>query len=169
MFDLDFDFNNRFVTNNDCFVMNPLQTVESQVKPRKISHTPYRVLDAPGLCDDFYLNLVDWSSHNILAVALDSAVWVWNATTLTTTELCDLGDMNQVTSLSWSNKGNHLSVGTRQGQVQIWDINTKKKVRTLTGHMARVSSLAWNNVSTSVIASGSKDRTIIVRDLRSPN
>lgn len=32
--------------------------------------------------------------------------------------------------------------------------------------MARVSSLAWNNVSTSVIASGSKDRTILVRDLR---
>jgi len=30
-----------------------------------------------------------------------------------------------------------------------------------------VSSLAWNNVDTSVVASGSKDRTILVRDLRS--
>jgi len=29
-----------------------------------------------------------------------------------------------------------------------------------------VSSLAWNNVDTSVVASGSKDRTILVRDLR---
>lgn len=143
--------------------------MESQIKPRKISSNPYRILDAPGLCDDFYLNLVDWSSQNVLAVALESAVYVWNATTLTTSELCDLGDMNQVTSLSWSNKGNHLSVGTRQGQVQIWDINTKKKVRTLEGHLARVSSLAWNNVTTSVIASGSKDRTILVRDLRSPS
>mmetsp|Transcript_3845 Transcript_3845/g.6539 ORF Transcript_3845/g.6539 Transcript_3845/m.6539 type:complete len:246 (-) Transcript_3845:31-768(-) len=34
------------------------------------------------------------------------------------------------------------------------------------GHEARVSSLAWNNNQTSVIASGSKDKTILVRDLR---
>ena len=77
------DFNNRFVYNNELFVSNPMQTVESQIKPRKISSNPYRILDAPGLQDDFYLNLVDWSSQNILAVALESAVYVWNATTLT--------------------------------------------------------------------------------------
>ena len=164
---MDLDLNNRFVYCNDLFVSNPMQTTDTQIKPRKISSNPYRILDAPGLCDDFYLNLVDWSSQNVLAVALEQSVYVWNATTLTVSELCDLGDFNQVTSLSWSNKGNHLSVGTKTGQVQIWDINQKKKVRTLDGHMARVSSLAWNNVSTSVIASGSKDRTILVRDLRS--
>ena len=32
--------------------------------PRKISTVPYKVLDAPALQDDFYLNLVDWSSFN---------------------------------------------------------------------------------------------------------
>lgn len=164
---LEQDLNNKYVYNNDLFVSNPAMTVENQIKPRKISSNPYRILDAPGLSDDFYLNLVDWSSQNILAVALESAVYVWNATTLTVSELCDLGDYNQVTSLSWSNKGSHLSVGTKMGQVQIWDINQKKKVRTLDGHLARVSSLAWNNLNTSVFASGSKDRTILVRDLRS--
>ena len=30
-------------------------------KIRKIAPMPFRVLDAPNLCDDFYLNLVDWS------------------------------------------------------------------------------------------------------------
>lgn len=82
-------------------------------------------------------------------------------------ELCDLdrhGD--QVTSLSWSKTGNHLSVGTKSGQVQIWDVNHKQKIRDLGGHADRVSSLAWNNVTTSVVASGSKDRKILVRDLR---
>lgn len=38
--------------------------------PRKISSQPYKILDAPNLCDDFYLNLMDWSLSNILAVAL---------------------------------------------------------------------------------------------------
>lgn len=38
----------------------------------KISKAPFKVLDAPALKDDFYLNLIDWSSQNILAVALSS-------------------------------------------------------------------------------------------------
>ncbi|RIB22307.1 hypothetical protein C2G38_1007703 [Gigaspora rosea] len=38
--------------------------------PRYISRTPYKVLDAPDLQDDFYLNLVDWSSTNVLGVGL---------------------------------------------------------------------------------------------------
>jgi cell division cycle 20-like protein 1 (cofactor of APC complex) len=33
-------------------------------KQRKIAKTPFKVLDAPALQDDFYLNLVDWSSQN---------------------------------------------------------------------------------------------------------
>lgn len=117
--------------------------------------------------DDFYLNLVDWSAQNILAVSLESSVYVWNATTSTVQELCDVGDEDQITSISWSQSGNHLSVGTKLGEVQIWDINHKKKIRSLQGHNARVSSLAWNNVTPSVIASGSKDKSILVRDLRS--
>jgi len=50
-------------------------------KIRKIAPEPYRVLDAPNLCDDFYLNLVDWSQQNALAVALGNAVYIWNANT----------------------------------------------------------------------------------------
>ena len=48
---------------------------------RKIPKTPFKVLDAPELQDDYYLNLLDWSSTNILAVGLGSAVYLWNAST----------------------------------------------------------------------------------------
>ncbi len=37
------------------------------------------MLDAPALADDFYLNLVDWSSQNVLAVGLGSCVYLWSA------------------------------------------------------------------------------------------
>jgi len=40
------------------------------VKQRNIPKSPFKVLDAPCLLDDFYLNLVDWSSKNVLAVGL---------------------------------------------------------------------------------------------------
>jgi cell division cycle 20-like protein 1 (cofactor of APC complex) len=34
-----------------------------------------KVLDAPDLQDDFYLNLVDWSSGNVLSVGLGTCVY----------------------------------------------------------------------------------------------
>lgn len=49
--------------------------------PRKIPKTAHKVLDAPSLQDDFYLNLVDWSSQNTLAVGLGTCVYLWNAST----------------------------------------------------------------------------------------
>jgi len=44
-------------------------------------YLPIKVLDAPALQDDFYLNLVDWSAQNVLAVGLGSCVYLWSATT----------------------------------------------------------------------------------------
>lgn len=111
---------------------------------RKIPTQPYKVLDAPNLSDDFYLNLVDWSSSNILAVALGQAVYIWNACTSSVSQLCDLGEDNQVTSVGWSQKGNHLCVGNRNGEIQIWDVNQGKEIRTLTGHTNRVGSCSWS-------------------------
>jgi cell division cycle 20-like protein 1 (cofactor of APC complex) len=69
------------------------------------------------LNDDFYLNLVDWSSTNILAVALGQAVYIWNACTSSVSQLCDLGEENSVTSVSWSQKGQHLCIGNRLGEI----------------------------------------------------
>ena len=78
-------------------------------------------------------------------------------------QLVDLGERNRVTSVAWSQKGTHLSVGTYDGQVQIWDVQNQKLVRTMGGHMHRVSASAWSG---SMVASGSKDKQIFVRDVR---
>ena len=40
-----------------------------------------RILDAPSVTDDFYLNLMDWGPNNQLAVALDNVIFIWNAET----------------------------------------------------------------------------------------
>ena len=42
----------------------------SKKSVRHIAQTPDRVLDAPELRPDYYLNLVDWSSQNMVSVAL---------------------------------------------------------------------------------------------------
>ena len=48
---------------------------------RRIPKTPFKVLDAPDLQDDYYLNLLDWSAQNVLAVGLGPTVYLWNAST----------------------------------------------------------------------------------------
>ncbi len=152
---------------------------------RKIAKVPTKVLDAPALQDDFYLNLVDWSSANVLAVGLGSCVYLWSAATSRVTQLCDLGPAEDaVTSVAWSEGGRHLAVGSTRGDVQLWDAQAQRLVRTMTGHSARVGALSWKlggpssgggsssttavpNSHTSLLASGSRDRQILLRDPRS--
>ncbi|XP_074640552.1 fizzy-related protein homolog [Tubulanus polymorphus] len=134
---------------------------------RKISKIPFKVLDAPELQDDFYLNLVDWSSTNVLSVGLGTCVYLWSACTSQVTRLCDLSvDGDSVTSVSWSERGNLVAVGTHKGDVQIWDVAASKRISLLEGHSARVGALAWN---ADILSSGSRDRLILQRDIRSPS
>ncbi|XP_022919502.1 fizzy-related protein homolog [Onthophagus taurus] len=133
---------------------------------RKISRIPFKVLDAPELQDDFYLNLVDWSVQNVLSVGLGSCVYLWSACTSQVTRLCDLsGDNNAVTSVAWSERGHLVAVGTHLGYVTVWDVAVNKQVNKLMGHSARVGALAWNG---DVLSSGSRDRFILQRDTRTP-
>ena len=82
---------------------------------RKIAKIPYKVLDAPNLADDYYLNLVDWSSNNNVAVALESSVFLWSAHTSKVTKLCDLEGHDLVTSITWAVRGSQIAVGTFSG------------------------------------------------------
>ncbi|XP_020977888.1 protein FIZZY-RELATED 2 isoform X1 [Arachis ipaensis] len=131
--------------------------------PRKVPRSPYKVLDAPALQDDFYLNLVDWSSHNVLAVGLGNCVYLWNACSSKVTKLCDLGIDDCVCSVGWAQRGTHLAVGTSNGKVQIWDAARCKKIRSMEGHRLRVGALAW---SSSLLSSGGRDKNIYQRDIR---
>ena len=134
--------------------------------PRKIARTPFKVLDAPNLQDDFYLNLVDWSSQNVLAVGLGACVYLWSAHTSKVTKLVDLTPHDSVCSVAWTHWGTYLAVGTNQGEVQVWDTVKNKKLRTLAGHRMRVGTLAWNSHT---LATGGRDRSIFLRDVRIPD
>ncbi|GER34918.1 WD-repeat cell cycle regulatory protein [Striga asiatica] len=134
--------------------------------PRKVPKTPHKVLDAPSLQDDFYLNLVDWSSQNVLAVGLGTCVYLWSASNSKVTKLCDLGPNDGVCSVQWTREGSYISVGTSLGQVQVWDGTQCKRVRTMGGHQTRTGVLAW---SSRILSSGSRDRNILQHDLRVPS
>ena len=129
----------------------------------KIPKTPFKVLDAPALKDDFYLNLIDWSNENILAVGVGSCIYLWNATSSKVTKLYDLGPTDIVTSVGWSEKGGYLGVGTNSGLFQLWDPQECKLIKTSSGHDSRIGALAWNDYT---VSTGSRDKNILHRDIR---
>ena len=135
---------------------------------RKISKTPYKILDAPSLQDDFYLNLIHWSQRNQLAVSLGQAVWIWNGDTSNVYKFAFKDDIEDIeyTSVQWDPKGNLLGVGDVSGKLEIWDVNGNKKIRKLGGHSDRLDCISWNG---NLISTGSRDGSILTRDLRSPN
>lgn len=135
---------------------------------RTIPSAPTRVLDAPDLLDDYYLNLLSWSDTNVLAVALANTVYLWNAGTGDIQELCTYEEGGSVdahiSSVAWVQEGGaHLAVGTSGGKTQLWDVHACKQLRSMDGHSDRISSMAWNR---HILSSGSRDTTIVNHDVR---
>ncbi|XBW36084.1 hypothetical protein QEN19_001658 [Hanseniaspora menglaensis] len=137
-------------------------------KIREVSKIPYRVLDAPGLADDFYLNLVDWSKKDWLGVILDKKCFLTHEKSGDIIELDDLTNHQSLShsAIKWSNTGEHLALGLTNGITEVYDIETAKPIRTFSGHVDRVGSLSWNN---QILTTGSRDSVILHRDMRVPN
>jgi len=146
---------------------NRLRNVAKSIG-RRIPKTPSRILDAPELVDDYYLNLVSWSESNVLAVALGQCVYLWEADTGNIRHLLTLReDTDFVTSVAWvRDKGNshYIAVGTNHNVVQLWDAEAERRLRSLDGHSARVGALSWNQ---HWLSSGGRDSLIVQHDVRS--
>jgi cell division cycle 20, cofactor of APC complex len=131
---------------------------------RIIPQTPERILDAPELLDDFYLNLVDWSSTNLLTVALRHTVYLWNADTGGITQLMSTSHQdNYISSVAWHADGDLLAIGLNDSEVQVWSATSKSIVQRINAHSGRVGSLSWNG---HILAAGSRDTTISLTDTR---
>ncbi|KAA0042609.1 cell division cycle 20.2, cofactor of APC complex-like [Cucumis melo var. makuwa] len=139
---------------------------DKPVKARRhIPQTSEKTLDAPDLVDDYYLNLLDWGSTNVLAIALGNSVYLWNGQDGSTSELVTVDDeVGPVTSVNWAPDGRHIAVGLNNSEVQLWDSLSNRQLRTLRGgHRMRVGSLAWNN---HILTTGGMDGKIINNDVR---
>ncbi|XP_011265571.1 cell division cycle protein 20 homolog [Camponotus floridanus] len=150
---------------------NPLKVLYSQTKTpasarastRYIPQAADRILDAPEIIDDYYLNLVDWSTSNILAVGLGADVYLWNAGTGTIEQLFELDANDYVCSVAWIQEGPCLAVGTTEGNTELWDCSQMRRMRVMNGHTSRVGSLAWNS---HILTSGSRLGKIVHHDVR---
>jgi cell division cycle protein 20 (cofactor of APC complex) len=154
-----------------------LQAGMLRIPPRRnIPLVPDRILDAPGLDDDYYSNLMAWSERNELAIGLGDTAFLWNAEN-SNVESLDSGEPSaNICSVSWSHAGDHLAVGREDGTTQIWDATTKQLLRTMYApqtdtaydpstitNFNRVGALSWNN---HILTSGHRSRIVCNHDVR---
>lgn len=147
---------------------------------RQLPTAPDRVLDAPGMVDDFYLDLIDWSKHNnIISVALGSCVYLWNAQTSITNELVSIDpDGHYISAIQW-NKTSYdpslLAFGTSSGTVQLWNTEKESLLSTFQHPLHsirsdevsfpfRISSICWNG--SNLLSYGRRDGLVFHNDVR---
>jgi cell division cycle protein 20 (cofactor of APC complex) len=92
-----------------------------------------RTLQAPGMLDDFSLNLLDWGKRNVVSIALDTMVLLWNPSDKSCSEIVDDDDDEDgfITSVCWNPDGRHIAIGLDNSLVQIWDTFFSRKVNFL--------------------------------------
>ena len=142
--------------------LKPANATSAQFR-RRILTAPERVLDAPGLVDDYYLNLLDWSSGNQVAIGLERNVYVWSADSGTVNSLLECSSDTYVSSVKWSGDGAYVGVGLGTGEVQIWDVEEGAKLRSMYGHDTRVGVMGWNN---HLLSSGARSGLVFNHDVR---
>jgi WD40 repeat protein len=70
----------------------------------------------------------------VVAVALGSTVYLWDASSGSIQQLMDVGgeetddQSDYVTSVSWAGDGKHLAVGLGSSEVQLWDCEAIRQV-----------------------------------------
>lgn len=148
-------------------VSNPQEPKKLKVQTKRGSRielpgTPYKVMEAPGLQDDYYLNLLDWSPQNRIALSLNNSIFVLDIATQSMNKLYEAYECESICSLKWSPDGSKLAIGNLLGQLNIWDVEKSAEVSSLDCHTDRICTVDWK----STLLIGSRDKSISQVDER---
>lgn len=146
--------------NSFIFSLPTLKERSKRIEDRIIDTCPFKILDAPGLIDDYYLNLLDWTDSRI-SIALGDTVYCYNVDTKDVIEL-----YNSPNSYISSIKGfnNSLAIGDSKGQIHLFDFEKGQISDRRAIHDTRICSIAFNDRT---MNTGDKTGKIGNLDLRS--
>ncbi len=127
---------------------------------------PFKILDAPLLRDDFYLNLVDWSDKDHIGVGLQSSLYIWSGSLSKVERVYEsIHPSDYICSVSFLRGDQHkISAGFTDGQVRVFDISKRVESRSFEGiHCGRIGSLGCSG---NLICTGGRDGIVSVQDER---
>lgn len=119
------------------------KSIVKQKKVKKvISHIPYRILDAPGLRNDFYTNLVSWSPKSSqIAVGLLNEVFLWTEQD-GAVQIPISTVYSEVVCLSF-NAFDVLAICFKDSRIMFFDASKKRLLATYLHVIAPACFLSW--------------------------
>ncbi|KAI1078611.1 WD40 repeat-like protein [Whalleya microplaca] len=120
---------------------------EAQKEERTIPNAPFKVLDAPGLRDDFYCSIMAYSrSRNTLAVGLGNLLYGWSESSGVTLLNAGIKDGSWLTSVAFSSdEGGKciLAFGRSNGALSLMSLFDSLLPRFEAQQPAPVTCLSW--------------------------
>lgn len=137
-----FTYNNtkRKTSEKEPVKKRPVRRSKFQL-PKQPSH----VLEAIDIEDDFYLNVIDWSSSNKVAIVLNNTIYSVDVESGERQKIYTAFECEASTALKWDRSGQKLAVGNALGQVTIWDLEKQKETVVLEENSDRIGSIDWGS------------------------
>ena len=124
-------------------------------------------LDGPGIPQDPWAYPLAWSRKNVIAVACGHDVYYQNLDTRQIAHLCNLPrpSMGRIRAIAFAtDKPELVCMGTTTGNVQVWDSETRMRLRTWPNQdWMGVSAMSWKGAE---FVTGRNDGKISICDIR---
>ena len=166
--EINLNQNHKKIRSSDSLLLNfnydqILYPDMSKFKTRTVPKQPFKVLDAPHLQDDYYVNIIDWSQSNTISVGLGNGCYLWSFNNNLVEKVSELDENNLITSLTWNMKSDNLAIGAMDGKVEIFDAQKIVTTHSFYDHHERVGALSFFG---NMLLTGSRDKRITLRDIR---
>ena len=136
-------------------------------KPKNYSFNSkeLKILDAPGLEDSFYYNLIDLSVSDLLGVSLNNHLYTYNIEETTTNYVTSLPDPDIISSIKFSSIHNEIAaIGSREGSLKLIDVLSQQTLRIYKqGTNGRICAIDWKD---NLFGNGTKMGAVYLRDIR---
>ena len=139
---------------------NQLSVAKPIITSRFLWKTPTRMLDAPNVTDDFYLNLIGWDDTSNLAVALEDTVYVYNNTTKNILFESTNSPGDIISCVSWGKKSDQLLVCSLSA-CYVRDLPADTVAHTI--GVRNIDCASWNNT---LLATAGRDGQVCIYDVR---
>lgn len=153
-----------------------MQELWKRKKRYQVKKKPIKILEAPGLLDDYYLNLVVWGQSNVIGVGLEDCVYfyIFNKNKVVKHFDCSEIELSSergfsadswpyVCSMSFNSSGDSLAIADSTGRLALTDTQTNKIISSSIVHNARIGSLHWQY---NLLVTGSRDSCVNLFDTR---
>lgn len=141
-----------------------LSTSEPKRQPLYCSKSA-KVLDAPGLVDNFYYHHTDFADDDTLLVAIGNEVYSFDCTSNSTEQLHCVDEGLEIASVTSHPDTDMFALGLSSGEVTLVDCETGQTMRRLvdTRNNLRVSALG---LSGHILGHGTKFGQMLLFDIR---